>query len=79
VSENSSMDGVGGMHSAPDFFVQEGGGSSLGLKTNSPVYLDKHLISLSPIPVHYSQTFSPCADDDSYTLSYWQNRKVHNK
>jgi hypothetical protein len=49
VSENSSMEGVGGMHSAPACFVQEGGGSSLGLKTNSPVFLDKDLMIVSPI------------------------------
>jgi hypothetical protein len=41
-------------------------------------------ISLSPIPfqflpIHYSQVFSPCADEVSYTLSYWQSHKVHHK
>jgi len=44
VSENSSVEGFGGMHSAPACFLQESGGSSLGLKSNSPVFLD--IISL---------------------------------
>jgi hypothetical protein len=40
VRENSSMEGVGGMRSAPASFLEEGGCSSLSLKTNYLDFLD---------------------------------------